>query len=370
MTETQTLLIVDDCEADREVFREYLSKDTQVSYEIFEAEEAAEGLALCQEIQCDLILLDFRLPDMTGLEFLQQRQQQTGILPSVIMMTGEGCETIAVQAMRCGAENYLLKQDLEERSLIRAVRDAIRQRRLQVSQTENPLPEAMAASVLRFRRCLDLGVIAEAAAAEIRHWARCDRASIIPNHPLSPNTPVHPHEPAAILAQAQSPLLTQRLPNSAAARRRRGRSHRSICSQLEMTPIRIPILSPAQERPWGCLLLEYLPETPLLSSEEEPAFKALAEQLAIAIDQAEEHHRALVQIQQLKHTSGSKIEIIDQATIQSRKLLGNVLAAASTLVKHRTQLRHEQQANLLQQIEDHSRAFVSLLESLSKEIKQ
>ncbi len=365
MTETQTLLIVDDCEADREVFREYLSTDPQVSYEIFEAEEAAEGLALCKEIQCDLILLDFRLPDMTGLEFLQQRQQQAGILPSVIMMTGEGCETIAVQAMKCGAENYLLKQDLEARSLIRAVRDAMRQRRLQVPQIVNPLPEAMAASVLRFRRSLDLEVVAEAAVAEIRHWARCDRASIIPSLPTSRKAGAY--EPSLALAQAQSPQLTQLLPN-AAARQRRGRGRPPKRLQLELTPIRIPILSPAQELPWGCLLLEYLPGTPLLSAEEAPAFEALAEQLAIAIDQAEEHRQALAQIQELQSKTGSKVDAVDEATIQSRKLLGNVLAAASTLVKHRAQLRHEQQAHLLQQIEDHSRMFVSLLEELSKEL--
>ncbi|RAM53203.1 MAG: hypothetical protein C6Y22_01895 [Hapalosiphonaceae cyanobacterium JJU2] len=111
MTElTRKILLVDDCLEDRAIYRRYLLQDKQHTYNILEADTGEEGLQLCQQQLPDVILLDYLLPDMDGLEFLTHLNTQLGQknLP-VIMLTGQGNEQIAVQAMKKGAADYLVK---------------------------------------------------------------------------------------------------------------------------------------------------------------------------------------------------------------------------------------------------------------------
>ncbi len=138
MSDTRTLLIIDDCAEDRRIYRRFLTKDPHQSYQILEADSAKEGLALFQEILCDVVLLDFCLPDMTGLEILDQLKQEKFEVPArVIMLTGQGDEDLAVQAMKKGAQDYLSKQYLKPDVLQLAVRNVIQHMHVQsvLSQT-------------------------------------------------------------------------------------------------------------------------------------------------------------------------------------------------------------------------------------------
>ncbi|NMG19208.1 hybrid sensor histidine kinase/response regulator [Brasilonema bromeliae] len=137
MSDTRTLLIIDDCAQDRRIYRRYLLKDPHQSYQILEAESAKDGLALCQKILCDVILLDFYLPDMTGLEILEQlTRERLDTAASVIMLTGQGDEAVAVQAMKKGVQDYLVKQHLKPDVLQLAVRKVIQHSDLQTVLTK------------------------------------------------------------------------------------------------------------------------------------------------------------------------------------------------------------------------------------------
>ncbi len=70
------------------------------------AHTGADGLQLFQRIRPDLVLLDIRLPDMTGYEVLERLRHEPA---AVVMMTGFGEVALAVQAMQQGAENFLTK---------------------------------------------------------------------------------------------------------------------------------------------------------------------------------------------------------------------------------------------------------------------
>ncbi|NJM68712.1 MAG: response regulator [Scytonema sp. RU_4_4] len=132
MSDTRTLLIIDDCAEDRRIYRRYLLKDPSQSYQILEADSAQDGLAMCQEILCDVILLDFYLPDMSGLEILDHLKQERFETPApVIMLTGQGDEAVAVQAMKKGVQDYLVKQHLKPDVLQLAVRNVIQHSDLQ-----------------------------------------------------------------------------------------------------------------------------------------------------------------------------------------------------------------------------------------------
>ena len=83
--------------------------------------EGSEGLALAEQLQPDIILLDLRMPDMSGLEVLQEAREREIKIP-VVMLTTSNEEQDLVEALRNGAQGYLLK-DMEPDELVSALRD-------------------------------------------------------------------------------------------------------------------------------------------------------------------------------------------------------------------------------------------------------
>ena len=83
--------------------------------------EGAEGLSLAQEMNPDIILLDLRMPDRSGLEVLQEVREREIKIP-VVMLTTSNEEQDLVEALRNGAQGYLLK-DMEPDELVSALRD-------------------------------------------------------------------------------------------------------------------------------------------------------------------------------------------------------------------------------------------------------
>src|SRR2546421_3721227 len=72
------------------------------------AEDAETGLKLLRENSIDLVLTDLKLPGLNGLEFLQTIKRQNAALP-VVVMTAFGSVETAVDAMKAGASDYVLK---------------------------------------------------------------------------------------------------------------------------------------------------------------------------------------------------------------------------------------------------------------------
>lgn len=128
MTKEQlhSILIIDDSPEDRELYRRLLRKTgAEESIQVLEAESGAEGLELCQKHFPECILLDYRLQDMDGLEFLSElKQVKDGNEFAVVMLTGQGDESIAVKAMKRGASDYLRKSRLDSELLGHAIRNA------------------------------------------------------------------------------------------------------------------------------------------------------------------------------------------------------------------------------------------------------
>lgn len=104
------ILVIDDDTVDRKAVRRALASDTEHAYTVIEAETGAQGLALAGTEHPDCILLDYHLPDLSGLEFLSSYADDTGEPPlPVIKLTGTDDAAVAVEAMRRGARDYLVK---------------------------------------------------------------------------------------------------------------------------------------------------------------------------------------------------------------------------------------------------------------------
>jgi PAS domain S-box-containing protein len=129
-----TVLLIDDTSVDRQQYRRYLRADSSRTYNFLEAASVAAGLELYQSVQAglacqsriDAILLDYSLPDAYGLTFLEALQAQNDDqAPPVIMVTGSGDQRIATRAMKLGAADYLVKEDLTPGLLQRTISSAI-----------------------------------------------------------------------------------------------------------------------------------------------------------------------------------------------------------------------------------------------------
>ncbi|NWJ47627.1 MAG: PAS domain S-box protein [Chloroflexi bacterium] len=105
-----TVLIIEDSVEDRTIVKRFLNQDPYHSYRFEETDMGETGLELCLSRHPDLILLDYSLPDFTGLEFLKDLNERMKELPCpVIVFTGVGNATIATECMKYGAQDYLVK---------------------------------------------------------------------------------------------------------------------------------------------------------------------------------------------------------------------------------------------------------------------
>jgi PAS domain S-box-containing protein len=120
---SQTVLIIDDNPDDREAFRRALKKADE-SYGYLEVGDGLSGIAAIERHRPDCVLLDYSLPGLNGLGALQRIHEVDPFLP-VIMLTGQGSEAIAVQAMKEGAQNYMVKTALTPNLLHSAIQSAI-----------------------------------------------------------------------------------------------------------------------------------------------------------------------------------------------------------------------------------------------------
>jgi DNA-binding response OmpR family regulator len=179
------LLIVDDSISDRVTYARYLQSDSENTYHIIESETLEEGLELWRSQQPDIVLIDLNLPDSDGLEFLEAINiYHAGKRVPVIVLTGQGNEKMAVNAMKFGAADYLVKGDITAKSLTTSVKQVLREtvlsRQLMRSQQQQILISAIA---LRMREFLNLEDISNAVVKEVRQFINADRATIYQFNP-------------------------------------------------------------------------------------------------------------------------------------------------------------------------------------------
>jgi two-component system response regulator AtoC len=108
---TRRILVADDDTDIRQLLRTFLEDE---HFEVSEAPDGEKALEGIRSGSYDLVLLDMRLPGMTGLDVLKELRSKQGDVP-VILMTGYGSPNIAIQASSLGAYDYITKPfDLDD----------------------------------------------------------------------------------------------------------------------------------------------------------------------------------------------------------------------------------------------------------------
>jgi DNA-binding NtrC family response regulator len=116
-----TLLLVEDSPTLAHLYRAYLSKD---NWDVVVAETGAMALERLHSHQPRVMVLDLKLPDMEGLDILRQVIKEK-IACAVVVVTGHGSVHVAVEAMRCGAFDFIEKPCNADRLLF-SVRNALK----------------------------------------------------------------------------------------------------------------------------------------------------------------------------------------------------------------------------------------------------
>jgi len=120
------ILTIDDEDNIRDSFRMFLE---DYDYKILEAQNGREGLELFAREKPDLVLCDLRMPEIDGLEVIAKIKQESPDTP-IIVVSGTGIIGDAIEAIRCGAWNYLLKPIQDMSVLLHAINQAMERSRL------------------------------------------------------------------------------------------------------------------------------------------------------------------------------------------------------------------------------------------------
>src|SRR5580700_9277795 len=131
MTEkTLQVLLVEDNAGDVRLLREMFSKERAESFELTHILRMSEAVAHLAKGGVDIILLDMGLPDGHGLDTVRRAHAAAPGVP-LIVITGLDDEALVAEAMKEGAQDYLIKGQIENRALPRALRHAIERHRMQ-----------------------------------------------------------------------------------------------------------------------------------------------------------------------------------------------------------------------------------------------
>jgi len=103
----KSCLVVDDSRVVRKVARRIAE---HLGFECVEAEDGQKAIEACEQSMPDVILLDWNMPVMTGIEFLEKlRQMEDGQYPKVVFCTTENDLNHIQRAMQAGANEYIMK---------------------------------------------------------------------------------------------------------------------------------------------------------------------------------------------------------------------------------------------------------------------
>ena len=149
------LLVIDDSKRDILLLERILRQAEDAAFTLTHVESAQAGLHELGEQTYDLVLLDYYLPDMDGIAFLEEKQSR-GLQAPVIMLTAFGQERLPVAALQAGALDYFRKDEVNSSLLGKAIRQAIEKSRLQAEALADAVRlRELEATIAELQRQLD-----------------------------------------------------------------------------------------------------------------------------------------------------------------------------------------------------------------------
>jgi len=124
------VLLIEDNPGYSEVIRIILDKAQDIRFELRGVTRLSEGLDYLGEDGIDIILLDLKLPDSQGIKTFDKVYAQAQNVP-IIVLTVTDNDELALEAVQRGAQDYLVKEQVDQKSLVRAIRYAVERKRIE-----------------------------------------------------------------------------------------------------------------------------------------------------------------------------------------------------------------------------------------------
>ncbi len=122
------VLLIEDDEDDYIITRDLLAEELSQGFRVVWAKDLAAGLEQLSVATFDVVLLDLSLPDSQGLPTFTAVHESSQRVP-VVLLTGLSDESLGVKAVQEGAQDYLVKGELDGLVLVRAIRYAIERKK-------------------------------------------------------------------------------------------------------------------------------------------------------------------------------------------------------------------------------------------------
>jgi len=129
------ILLIEDSPVDADLFQSYLALANLPMPDIAVAERLSRALELVGENDFDVVFLDYKLPDSEGADSLACLKKELPYVP-IVMLTGLDDDVIGLEMVQRGAQDYLVKDRINENVLWRVLRYAIARKRIEAQQRE------------------------------------------------------------------------------------------------------------------------------------------------------------------------------------------------------------------------------------------
>ena len=129
------VLLLEDSPTEARIIEEMLRKEGGDLFEILRCELLADAIKILEARKADLALLDMFVPDSQGLETLERARHHGFDIP-IIILTSRDDSSLAIETIRAGAQDYLVKGQVDGAQLVRSVRYAIERNNKQMTMTD------------------------------------------------------------------------------------------------------------------------------------------------------------------------------------------------------------------------------------------
>ncbi len=136
------ILMVEDNAGDARLLRELLSEESGMTFVLSHVVRLSEAVKRLTDEPFDAILLDITLPDATGIDTVRRIREVAPQIP-IVILTGHTDEAFAVTAVREGAQDYLIKGQIETTVLVRSLHYAIERSSLETQLLHSRKMEAV-----------------------------------------------------------------------------------------------------------------------------------------------------------------------------------------------------------------------------------
>lgn len=349
---TANILIVEDSEADIELYKRFIQQEQTYKYTIYDTDNIAEALELIKTRFFDIVLTDYMLPDGTGLGLIQQIKEMEGTEDvCLIMITAYGNEKIVIESIKNGGSDYLIKDTITPQLIRKTFRDNLNKRRLSKQLHRIQYQKNLLSKIsLSIRQTLDLQSMMNQAVIEIKKALHCDRAIIYTLNNLGEGKII-----AEAVEQPFQSILNFSITDTFLQQKKNRDEYVKCCRKFVIDDIKeaniepchynllanlevksiaaLPIILETTNEPlWGLLIIHYCQENHYWQNYEETFLNEIALQISVAVKQGLLVEELKKERDRANKATQAKSEFLANMSHEIRTPMNGILGMAELLL--------------------------------------